>query len=261
MRVNARFVGRVIAGGILALSGVAAGASAASAGTVGSCGAEGQYATCDASASINHPASISVSVTASANQSVYVTWTDTCSQGSGAGGDSGSFTAETPVTRTIGHPYAHPDSCIVAAGAQLSDAGKSIHVVISAPAVAPPAIKGYAGKCVNDLNNSSANGTKIVLAGCNGGAAQDWTYTKDKLVHDGRCLTDPASAGNGTKLILNGCSSAKNDLWVHASNGEYALAAQGGKLCVTDPASAKADGTQLVVATCKNTASQHWTLP
>ena len=258
MRVNARFVGRVMAVGIVALGGLAASAGAANASTVGSCSAEGQNAICVASASINDPASMSVSVTASPNQSVFVAWSDTCSQGLGAGSDSGSFTAETPVTRTIGHPYAHPDNCIVSADAQLQAGGNSVHVAISSPAVVPPAIEG-SGKCVNDLNNSSANGTKIVLWACSGGLAQDWTYTKDRLVHNGRCLTDPANGANGTRLILNGCSSAQDNLWVHKSNGEYVLVTHSGMLCLN--ASAKQDGTQLDVYTCKNAASQHWTLP
>ena len=123
----------------------------------------------------------------------------------------------------------------------------------------PPAIRGYAGKCVNDLNNGSANGTKIVLSSCTGGAAQNWVYTKNKLIHNGRCLTDPANGGNGTRLILNGCSSAKADLWVHKPNGEYVLAADSGKLCLNAPASS--NSAQLDVHAFQNTANQRWTLP
>jgi hypothetical protein len=253
------FFVRMAAVGLIALAGVAASAGGASAKTVSSCTAQGQYAICDATASINHPASISLTITASPNQSVSGAWDDTCSQGSGAGGDSGSFSGITPLTLTVKHPYAHPDNCIVSADAQLSAAGKGVHVVISSPAVAAPAIKGSVGKCVNDLKDSSANGTPVVLWSCNGSGPQDWTYTKDKLVHNGRCLTDPSSGGAGTRLILNGCSSAKNDLWVHKSSGEYILAAQAGKLCLTAPA--KSNGTQLTVTACKTTVGQRWTLP
>jgi Ricin-type beta-trefoil lectin domain len=266
MRGNACFAGRVLAVGFIALAGTVISAGVASAGTLGSCSAEGQYATCVASGSVNNPVSISVTVTASSNQSVSVAWADTCSEGLGVGSASGSFSAETPVTQTISHPYAHPDNCVVSADAQLNGGGNSIHVAISPTAQAPPAIqvtaiKGYAGRCVNDLQNSSANGTKVVLWSCTGGAAQNWAYTSDELVHDGRCLTDPGTSGNGSKLILNGCSSAKNDLWIHKSGGEYVLAAGDGKLCLNDPGSSTQDGTQLNVYTCKNTANQHWTLP
>jgi hypothetical protein len=256
-----RFAGRALAVGVIALAGVAVGAGVASAGTVGSCSAQGQYAVCVASGTVDNPTSISVTVTASPDQSVSVSWDDVCSQGTGAGGDSGSFTAETPVTRTIDHPYAHPDNCVVSADAQLQDGGNSIRVVINSPAVQPPVIKGYDGKCVDDLGNSSANGTKIVLWSCSGGAAQQWKFSQGKLVHNGRCLTDPSNGGTGTKVILNACSSAKDDLWTHKSNGEYVLAARNGKLCLNDPASSKQSGTQLDVYTCKATANQRWSLP
>ena len=46
-----------------------------------------------------------------------------------------------------------------------------------------------------------------------------------------------------------------------APNGEYVLKSHGGKLCLTDPAKATKNGTQLTAATCANTANQHWTLP
>jgi hypothetical protein len=266
MRGNACFAGRVLAVGFIALAGTAISAGVASAGTVGSCSAGGQYATCVATGSVNNPASVSVTVTASSNQSVSVAWADTCSEGLGVGSGSGSFSAETPVTQKITLPYAHPDNCVVSVDAQLNGDGNSIQVAISSAAQAPPAtqvtaIKGYAGRCVNDLQNSSANGTKVVLWSCNRGADQNWTYTSDELVHNDRCLTAPGISGNGTKLILNGCSSAKNDQWIHTASGEYVLAAGGGKLCLNDPASSEQDGTQLDVYTCKNTANQHWTLP
>ncbi len=254
-----RIAGSLLAVGLLALGGVALSAGGASASTRSSCSASGQFAICDTTSNISHPGSVSVTVTASPNQSVFAAWSTTCSKGVGAGGESGSFSGFTPLTRTIKLSFASPDSCIVSADAQLQDGGNSIHVALSSPAVAAPQIKGFDSKCVNDAGDSSANGTKIVLWPCNGGGAQDWTYTKDKLVHNGRCLTDPASGGNGTRLILNGCSSAKNDLWVHKSNGEYVLAAQDGKLCLN--ASSAADGTQLDAFTCKDAASQRWSLP
>ena len=259
MRAIAGFAGRVSAVGLLALAGVAAAAGGASASTGHSCSAQGQYAICDASATLNHPASFSVTVTAVPSQSVSGAWDVTCAQGSGAGADQGRFSGITPLTVTLKHPYTHPDTCIVSADAQLSGAGRSVHVVISSPAAAAPAVRGSIGKCVNDLKDRSANGTPVVTWGCNGSGPQDWTYTKDKLVHNGRCLTDAGGGAAGTKLILNGCSSAKNDLWGHRSNGEYVLAAQGGKLCLNAPAAA--NGTQLDVSACKNAVSQHWTLP
>jgi hypothetical protein len=39
------------------------------------------------------------------------------------------------------------------------------------------------------------------------------------------------------------------------------LKSHNGKLCLDDPANSKANGTQLIVYTCKNTANQRWSLP
>jgi hypothetical protein len=94
---------------------------------VGSCRASGDYAICDEAGNANDPSSIYVHVTSNPDQSVLVTWDDVCSEGLSAGSTSGQFTATTPINRKISHPYAHPDSCTVAAGAQLNDSG-SLHV-------------------------------------------------------------------------------------------------------------------------------------
>ena len=108
-------------------------ANAAPAGKVyhaGSCRASGGYAVCDAAGTAYSPTLIAVHVSASPAQSVLVSWDVTCSKGSGAGSSSGQFTARTTLRRVLHHPYAHPDSCIVSAAAQLS-AGGRLHVWIT----------------------------------------------------------------------------------------------------------------------------------
>jgi hypothetical protein len=124
--------------GLLALGGVTAVAVSASAATIGSCSAAGAYATCVASGTFNHPITITVTVTSSPDQSVSVAWDAVCTQGTGAGSKSGSFTANTPVTRAISHPYSQPDQCIVSADAQLQDGGNSVHVAIGSSSTPPP---------------------------------------------------------------------------------------------------------------------------
>ena len=110
--------------GLLTAGAIAASTVAASASTTfASCSAQGDYAVCDASGTATNPIAIIVSAASSPDQDVYVTWDAVCSQGTGAGSSSGSFTAETPVSRTISHPYYQPDSCTVAAGAQLQAGG------------------------------------------------------------------------------------------------------------------------------------------
>ncbi|HEV2259185.1 MAG TPA: hypothetical protein VGS06_39215 [Streptosporangiaceae bacterium] len=92
--------------GLLTAGTIAASIAPASASTTfASCSAQGNYAICDAVGTAPSPVTLTVSVTASPDQAVFVAWDTTCSQGLSAGGSSGSFTAQTPVSRTISHPY------------------------------------------------------------------------------------------------------------------------------------------------------------
>lgn len=95
---------------------------------VSSCRASGAYSTCDEAGDATEPVAIQVHVTAKPNQSVLVSWDNVCSKGLDAASTSGQFTATTPVDRKIGMPYKHPDSCTVAAGAQLNTGSGSLHV-------------------------------------------------------------------------------------------------------------------------------------
>ena len=117
--------------GFTALPAVAAPASTR---TIGTCSAQGDYATCVASGTTNYPRTrtLTVTVTSTPRQTVSVYWDMVCSQGLGAGSRSGSFTARTPVTRTIPHPYRQPNQCIVSADAQLQAGGNSIHLTLKA---------------------------------------------------------------------------------------------------------------------------------
>jgi len=258
----------VAATAMITASALAASAAAASASTpFGSCSAQGDYAICDASGTAASPVTITVTVTSSPTQSVYVSWTDTCSEGDGAGGRSGSFTATTPVSRTISHPYSHPGSCIVAAGAQLQAGGNSVHVSLSysqstqAPAPAPAIheVRGYAGKCVADDHNSSARRTRIQISTCSGAASQQWSFSHGELRHASMCMNAKGTAVAGSPVLLWGCDGAPSETWTHNAAGEYVLKATG--LCLDDPAYSTANGTQLVVYTCKDSANQRWSLP
>ena len=269
MKRLSRLAAAVALTGLLTAGAVTASTIAASASTgFGSCSAQGDYATCDASGTATSPITITVSVTSSPDQSVFVSWTDTCSQGNGAGGSSGSFAATTPVSRTISHPYYQPDSCIVAAGAQLQSGGNSVHVSLSysqsAPAPAPAVhdVRGYAGMCADDSGDRSALRTGIVAWKCNSSdAAQVWSFSGGELKHGSLCMNDKASGGSGSPIVLYTCNRGTNELWSHNMHDEYVLKAHGSTLCLDDPAYSTRNGTQLIVFTCKNGANQHWSLP
>jgi hypothetical protein len=119
-------------------------------------------------------------------------------------------------------------------------------------------IRGYRGKCVNDPGNRSENGTWIAIWSCDrAAAAQNWAFRNGHLQHNGKCAID----GRGTAVILDPCGRAPNDIWTHKPNGEYILKAHRGTLCLTDPGFSAKNATRLVVARCRDTANQRWTLP
>ncbi|MGH3186085.1 MAG: RICIN domain-containing protein [Streptosporangiaceae bacterium] len=259
----------MLAASLLTAGTIAATATGASANTTfASCSGQGSYAICDATGTANSPVTITVTVTSSPDQAVYVAWDAVCSEGDSAGSSSGSFTAQTPVSRTITHPYHQPDSCIVSADAQLQDAGNSVHLILSysqsAPAPGPAVhqVKGYAGMCADDSGDSGALRAKVVAWKCSaGGPAESWKFTGGKLIHGSLCANDQAGGGSGSHVILYTCNGGSNEIWSHLANGEFKLRARGGTLCLDDPRGSTSNGTQLILYTCKDSANQRWSLP
>lgn len=236
--------------GLLAAGAVAASGTAAGASTLKSCKASGANANCATAVMVKSPGTLTVTVTSSPSQTVVVAWNDTCFQGSSSKRESGTFTTTTPVTRVVPHAFAKPAQCIVAAAGALSGSG-TINVSLSESHV----IKGFANLC------ASVAGTKVQTAACNNAAAEQWASSHGELKHGGACMTDKGNAGNGGQVVLGKCTGAASQVWTHNSRQEYVLASHGGTLCLTDPGSSKRAGTQLVAATCRNTASQHWSQP
>ena len=115
-------------------------------------------------------------------------------------------------------------------------------------------------KCVDDNGQSSANGTKIQIWDCNGGANQSWTVASNGTVQVyGKCLDiTGASTANGALIELWQCNGGANQQW-QASNGELVNPASG--KCLDDPGSNTANGTQLDLWTCNGGTNQQWHLP
>jgi len=115
-------------------------------------------------------------------------------------------------------------------------------------------------KCVDDNGLSSANGTKIQIWDCNGGANQSWTVEPDGTLQVyGKCMDiTGANYNNGTNIELWQCNGGANQQW-RASNGTLVNPASG--KCLDDPNSNTADGTQLDLWTCNGGANQQWHLP
>ncbi len=115
-------------------------------------------------------------------------------------------------------------------------------------------------KCVDDNGLSTANGTKIQMWDCNGGANQQWTVASDGTLQVyGKCMDiTGANYSNGTGIELWDCNGGANQQW-HASNGTLVNPASG--KCLDDPGSNTANGTQLDLWTCNGGTNQQWTIP
>jgi Ricin-type beta-trefoil lectin domain len=244
-------VKRLLAGlasaGLLAAAAVAGTAATADAATLASCSANGNGAHCTAEGKITGPGSLAFSVTASPNQNVIVGWAVGCAVGGTFKQTSGSFTGISPVTRGMSLPSTRQGTCFAAVDAGVVGSG-SIRVAVLDNVTVLHQIKGFANLCADAKNN------KAVLDACSGAASEQWTFSRGELAHGKSCMND-----KNRKIVLSACNGGTSEIWSHDSRGEYVL--KGGKLCLTDPNSAKRAGTQLVVAACRDAANQRWTQP
>ena len=124
-----------------------------------------------------------------------------------------------------------------------------------------PLVSGIAGKCADDSNRGTTDGTKVQLYTCNNSVAQQFTVRSDgSLGIMGGCL-DVSQGGttNGTLVQRYTCNQTGSQVWQPQSNGSL-VNPQSGK-CLDDPNSTTTDGTQLQIYTCDNTPAQVWKLP
>lgn len=119
----------------------------------------------------------------------------------------------------------------------------------------------FAGKCVQDPGNRTANGTQVKIESCVTGATERWTTAADNTIRaNGHCLTIAGSGGsNGRQLVLSGCGGGTRQRWMQGTDGELVNPASG--LCVTDPGSSRANGTVPTMGACHVQSNEQWTLP
>jgi hypothetical protein len=126
-----------------------------------------------------------------------------------------------------------------------------------------PVPSGVAGKCLDDNNGSTTNGTKVQLWDCNNTGAQIWWWGNGTLRlggPNGRCVDVTGNGtGNGTLVELWDCNGGNNQQWTPQSNGTLVSVASG--RCLDDPASSTTNGTQLEIWDCNGGNNQKWTLP
>jgi lysophospholipase L1-like esterase len=122
-------------------------------------------------------------------------------------------------------------------------------------------VGSQSGRCVDDPNGTTANGTQQQLWDCTGQANQSWTNTASRqlMVLGSKCL-DAANHGtaNGTQVIIWNCSGQTNQQWNVNSNGT--ITGVQSNLCLDATGRGTANGTKLVLWACNGQSNQQWTL-
>jgi len=113
------------------------------------------------------------------------------------------------------------------------------------------------GKCLDDTGDSAANGNKIQIYTCNGGAAQKWTLAADGTLRiNGKCLdVTGQSLLDGAKIQLWTCTGASNQQWLIGPNGE--LINVNSSRCLDD-AGGTVNDTQLDQQDCYGSVPEVW---
>ncbi|MBC3839420.1 family 20 glycosylhydrolase [Streptacidiphilus sp. 4-A2] len=112
--------------------------------------------------------------------------------------------------------------------------------------------------CVDADGGSSAGGTAVQIATCDGSATQQWTDAGNGTVEAlGECLGGSGGAtASGTPVELSACDGAAAQQWA-GDGGE--LVNPGSGLCLTVSTGNDTPGSALSMATCQNTRAQWFT--
>ncbi|MFF5142274.1 ricin-type beta-trefoil lectin domain protein [Streptomyces sp. NPDC013157] len=119
------------------------------------------------------------------------------------------------------------------------------------------AVVGLSGKCLDDAGGSNADDNPVQLYRCNNSRAQQWRTTGDTLRIFGKCASASGTA-NGTKILLAACDGGSAQKFTVRTSDKSLYNPASGK-CVDVPSSNDADGTDLQLYTCNGSAAQQWT--
>jgi glucosylceramidase len=115
--------------------------------------------------------------------------------------------------------------------------------------------------CVTDTQGKTAPGTPVELSTCLMSSDQNWTIESDGTIRiKDRCMdTSSPGGGAGSLIVLNPCNGASSQIWTTGPTSSLLDQASG--LCLSDPGSNAANGTQLNIETCTGGKYQQWHLP
>ena len=118
-------------------------------------------------------------------------------------------------------------------------------------------INAASGRCLDDPQSATANGTQPNIWDCSGAANQKWVASGGTLQIFGKCLDAPVGATAGAVPVLWDCNGATNQQWSVNTDGTVRGTPSGLCLDVTDAATA--NGTLVGLWTCTGATNQKWT--
>ena len=171
-----------------------------------------------------------------------------------------TYLVEQPSSPVTSLPFAQVTGTQATSAKHLGGVQIGLDGAAGGGATGPITSGANSSKCVDDNGLSSANGTKIQIWDCTGGANQSWTVEPGGTLQVyGKCMDiTGANYSNGTNIELWTCNGGANQQW-QATNGTLVNPASG--KCLDDPNSNTANGTQLDLWTCNGGANQQWHLP
>jgi chitinase len=118
-------------------------------------------------------------------------------------------------------------------------------------------VGGGSGKCLDDPNGATANGTQLDIQNCGTSGNEKFTYTGGTLQVNGECVTvEGASVDNNARIILYTCNGKTNQAWTY-TNSTF-VGGQSGK-CITVQGASTSAGALILLYTCNGKTNQVWT--
>lgn len=120
-------------------------------------------------------------------------------------------------------------------------------------------VGAQSGKCIDDNNSSTTNGTQLEIYTCNGGANQSIVTSGSTLQVEGKCIdASNNQTANGTVVDIYACNGGANQNWTYSASSGTIVGAQSGK-CITVQGASTANLAKLILYTCNGGANQKWT--
>lgn len=140
---------------------------------------------------------------------------------------------------------------------------RPVSTIPSAPApYTTQSFRPYAvsGSICMDANGAGGAGTVIQIYGCNGSAAQDWSWNNNDgtirpTYNMSLCIT---SNGHGPQLTLQNCDGSTIRKWTRADGGQFVNVSNG--YCIDDSNWGTSNGNSIGTWDCTGATAQIWNM-